>query len=106
MTARFENVLRRYGQTVTATRGGASWTAQAFVQPPTDSGGAEPVEHTELGSVDARRWVCLTRGDIGAGDTVVCDAGTFTVRACAGVYLGGELCHRRAVLVPAKKAAE
>ena len=55
----FEEVLDRYGQSVTVRRGEETVEAQAFFQPVTQQQEAAPFTVTALGTVDDRLWLYL-----------------------------------------------
>lgn len=98
MTERWEQILERYGQTVTVypADGGAGAQCRAFLQPVREQGAdffqRQP---TPLGLARKDRWICLGgpelaldqvgRGYLAWGEV------SFTVRSAQPVYLGEKL---------------
>jgi hypothetical protein len=105
MTERVEEILSRYGQTVSICRGTESVSARAFVQLTGETGHAAPYQVTTLGTMDDRTWRILTRQDLQDGDTVVWNGGEYTVETCWPVYLGEKLSHWQGIMTRRREAA-
>ena len=103
MTRWVEDILRKYGQAVTLVRGEERAEARAFLQPVTQRDEAVP-EISDVGWLDGRLWLYLGREALGAGDRVLWNGQRFRVRSGRPHYIGGTLCHWRAVLERAREA--
>ena len=102
MTHWVEQILDRYGQEVTVEHAGEAETVRAFLQPVTERDEVVP-EIAETGWLDGRLWLYLGRQAVGAGDFVSWDGRRFRVRSGRPHYIGGALCHWRAVLERARE---
>ena len=103
MTRWVEEILRRFGQEVTLERDGTGETVRAFLQPIRERDEAVP-EMQAIGWLDGRLWLYLGRAAVKAGDTVLWEGRRFRVRSGRPHYIGGRLCHWRAVLERAREA--
>lgn len=98
MTGRWEQILEKYGQTVTVypADGGAGAQYRAFLQPVREQG-AEFFQRqpTPLGLARQDKWICLGGPDMALdeldGGYIAWGELTFTVRSAQPVYLGEEL---------------
>ena len=102
MTGWVEEILRRYGQTVTLVRGEDRVQAKAFLQPLRERDEAVP-ETADIGWLDGRRWLYLGREALETGDRVLWKGEGFRVRSGRAHYVGNTLCHWRAVLERARE---
>ena len=102
MTRWVERILDRYGQEVTVEHEGEAETVRAFLQPVTERDEVVP-EIAETGWLDGRLWLYLGRRAVVAGDFVSWEGRRFRVRSGRPHYLGGALCHWRAVLERARE---
>lgn len=102
MTRWVEEILARYGQEVTVERQGTAETVRAFLQPMTERDEAVP-ETAAIGWLDGRLWLYLGRKAVEAGDLVCWDGQRFRARSGRPHYIGGTLCHWRAVLERARE---
>ena len=102
MTRCVERILARYGQEVTVEHEGAVETVRAFLQPVTQRDERVP-DAAAIGWLDRRLWLYLGRRAVKAGDTVVWNGRRFRVRSGRPHYIGGTLCHWRAVLERARE---
>ena len=102
MTGWVEEILRRYGQTVTLVRGEDRVQAKAFLQPLRERDEAVP-ETADIGWLDGRRWLYLGQRAVEAGDTVLWKGRRFRVRGGRPHYIGAGLSHWRAVLERARE---
>lgn len=93
-----EEILNRYGQTVTLRRAGTEEQIRAFLQPVAERAETAPKQRTPVGWLDGRLWLYLGRRAAQTGDTVVWKDMEFRVRSGRPVYVGEELSHWRAVL--------
>ena len=102
MTRWVERILDRYGQEVTVEREGEAETVRAFLQPVTERDEVVP-EIAGTGWLDGRLWLYLGREAVESGDFVSWNGRRFRVRSGRPHYIGGELCHWRAVLERARE---
>lgn len=100
----FEEILTRYGQTVTVERGTEAIQVQAFFQPVVEKQEAEPYTVTALGSVDDRLWLYLGKQAVENGDTVIWNDRKFRVRSSRPYYVGQILSHWWAMLEAEREA--
>ena len=109
MKGRFENVLARYGQTVTVTlrQSGEPAEVRAFVQPVLKEQLEPPVAVTALGAASEQRWRYLGQGGLTLhpGDQVALGEMRFTVQEARPVYWRDEVAYYWALLRPAREAA-
>lgn len=105
----FQQLLDRYGQSLTLTRTetGESLAVRAFLQPLLKERQEPPVTPTPLGAVCDQRWLYLGSGDVplSPGDRVDWEALSLTVQEAQPLYLGDSLVYYRAVLRRRKEAA-
>jgi len=102
MTRWVETILNRWGQEVTVEHESAAETVRAFLQPLTERDESVP-ETAEIGWLDGRLWLYLGRQALEAGDAVSWNGRRFRVRSARPHYIGGQLCHWRAVLERARE---
>ncbi len=102
MTHWVDEILARYGQEAAVEHGGTSETVRAFIQPLTEQDEAVP-EMAAVGWLDGRLWLYLGRKAVEAGDVVSWNGQRFRVRSARPHYIGGTLCHWRAVLERARE---
>lgn len=100
----FEEVLDRYGQSVTMRRGEETVEAQAFFQPVTQQQEGAPFTVTALGTVDDRLWLYLGMQAVECGDTVIWNGKNFRVRSSRPYYVGTVLSHWWAMLEAEREA--
>ena len=91
-----------YVQEFTVEREGEAETIRALLQPVSQRDEAVP-ETAAIGWLDGRLWLYLGRKEVGAGDLVPWDNRRFRVRSGRPHYIGGRLCHWRAVLERARE---
>lgn len=103
MTRWVLEVLTRFGQEVTLDRDGDVRTFRAFVQPLRERDETVP-ETLSIGWLDQRRWLCLSREPLEAGDVLEWQNRRFRVRSGRPHYIGDQLSHWRAVLERAREA--
>ena len=106
MTAWVEEILSRYGQTVSLETGEGRRAARAFIQPVRERRELVAGTVTEIGWVDERLWLYLGREEIGPGDTVRWNGMEFQVRSNRPYFTGGTLRHWWASLERRWEAAE
>lgn len=107
MTRELEAFFQRYGVSAEILPAdGKAYIEKVFFQPVRETDKEFPFAATSLGTVDDRRWICLSRHALREGDRLRMGGGSFAAVNCAAVYLGEEPCHWRAVLVPEREAAE
>jgi len=102
MTRWIDEILAKYGQEVTVEHGGETETVRAFIQPLTERDEAV-TETTAVGWLDGRLWLYLGRKAVEAGDVILWNGQRFRVRSGRPHYIGGTLCHWRAVLERARE---
>lgn len=99
------SLMRRYGQRVEVLRAGESTPARAFLQPITDKGEQQYLP-TPLGLRREDRFLYLGQAqvELKAGDSRVrWRGGIYQVQSAHPIYVGRELSHWWAVLIPADK---
>ena len=101
MTRWVDEILRRCGQEVTVEHRGEAETVRAFLQPVRERDEAVS-EIAETGWLDGRLWLYLGRRAVRTGDIVAWNGRRFRVRSGRPHYIGGTLCHWRAVLERAR----
>lgn len=106
MTAWIEEILSRYGQTVTLEIKEGRHAVQAFLRPVRERREMVPGTVTEIGWVDGRLWLYLGREEIGPGDTVEWNGMALQVRSSRPYYIGGTPSHWQASLERRWEAAE
>ena len=98
MTYWVERILGQYGQeAVIERRDGTAEAVRAFLQPVRERDESVP-ETTAIGWLDGRLWLYLGRAPLEAGDAVTWEGRRFRVRSGRPHYIGGALCHWRALL--------
>lgn len=98
MTRWLEDIMTRYGQTVTVERDGAAETVQAFIQPLSERNETLPEAQSPLGWTDGRLWLYLGRAAAEAGNAVAWNGMRFRVRSGRPFFIGAALSHWRAIL--------
>lgn len=106
MTAWIQEILERYGQTVTLETAEGERSTRAFMQPVRERREEVPGTVTEIGWVDGRLWLYLGREEIRPGETVRWNGTAFQVRSSRPYYIGGILSHWWASLERRWEAAE
>lgn len=108
MRARFEALLRRFGQEVTLEgRDGQVRKLRAFVQPSLKEREAPPAALTPLGAVSRDRWLYLgpVEAALAPGDKLSAGELCLTVQECRPVFWRDEALYLWAMLRPRKEAA-
>lgn len=105
MRQMIEEVLRRYGQTVTVHLAGGDTAVRAFLQPVTGRQEQVPSEMTGLGAVDGRLWLYLGQTAVEPGDRMTWNGVTFRVRSSRPWSVGETQLYWWAALERAKEAA-
>lgn len=106
MRAWVQEILERYGQTVTLETAEGETEARAFLQPVQERREEVPGTVTEIGWVDGRLWLYLGRQEVRPGETVRWNGTAFQVRSSRPHYTGGALSHWWAALEQRWEAAE
>ena len=105
MKKAIQEILDRYGQSVTVHLADGDVVVRAFLQPVTRSDEQAPEEMTELGSVDGRLWLYLGQMAVEAGDQMTWNGTNFLVRSSRPYSIGETLLYWWAALEEAKEAA-
>ena len=106
MTGVMEEILERYGQTVTLRKQDGEKSVRAFIQPTAVRDETAPGERTPIGWVDGRLWRYTGLEEVQPGDTIAWGARRFRVRSSREHTLSDEINHWWAVLEPERRAAE
>ena len=106
MTDWMEEVLARYGQSVTLEGAAGGETVRAFLQPVTERSEEVPDTVTPIGWVDGRLWLYLGRTAVEEGDILLWNGGRFRVRSSRPYYVGETQVYWWASLEQAREAAE
>lgn len=109
MRARLEQIMDRYGQTVTLfpRRGGEALETRAFLQPLLKGRDEPPVAVTPLGPVSSQRWLCIGRAGVEVlpGDRMTYGELELTVQEVQTVSWRSEALYRRSILRRTKEEA-
>ena len=106
MTDWIEEVLARYGQSVTLGDAAGGETVRAFLQPVTERGETVPDAVTPIGWMDGRLWLYLGRTAVEEGDLLLWNGKRFRVRSSRAYAIGETVAYWWASLEQAKEAAE
>lgn len=109
MRARLEQIIERYGQTVTLTprNGDEVQEIRAFVQPVLKKNAEPPVAVTPLGPVCEQRWLYIGQAGtpVSAGDRVTLHEMRLAVQESKLVYWRDEALYQQAILRREREAA-
>ena len=110
MTGSFDQLLSRYGQSVTLTprATGEPVALRAFLQPILKQREAPPFSPSPLGAVGTKQWLYLGSGSqpLAAGDAVDTDTLSLVVQEARSVLWRDQSVYRWALLRQRKEAAE
>ena len=106
MTRVIQDILRRYGQSVTVCLAEGEVTVKAFFQPLKERQEQVPELVNSLGGIDRRLWQYLGQTALRAGDRVLWNGRAFQVRSSRPYYIGETCLYWWASLERAKEAAE
>lgn len=101
-----ENILNRYGQSVSLETAAGRTEERAFLQPVTERGERTPDGAGSLGWTDGRLWLYLGRTPVEAGDTIAWGERTFRARSGRPYAIGDETLYYWASLEREREAAE
>lgn len=104
MKRQIQEILRRFGQTVTLRQAAGEQTCRAFLQPVEKSGEQAVSEMTPLGALDQRLWLYLGDAAVEAEDRILWNGKTFRVRSSRPWCVGAETLYWWAALERAKEA--
>lgn len=107
MREELEKIFAGYGTEIRVERRGMSvFAAAAFLQPVENTDKEFPFAVTALGSVDNRRWICLTRNELQEGDRIWLRETCYEAVNCTEVVVAGETVYWRSILRREQEAAE
>lgn len=110
MRGSFDQLLCRFGQTVTLTpkASGVPQTLHAFLQPILKRREALPITPSPLGAVSQKRWLYLGSSSqpLASGDTITGEELELVIQETQTVYWRDEPLYRWAILRERKEAAQ
>lgn len=104
MTEQIDRILSQYGQQVTIERGETKKEILAFLQSDNNEAHLESAADV-LGQVDERRYRYLGREKLSPGDSLIWNKQRLQVQTVVPYYIGSELSHYQAVLIPDRRVA-